>query len=170
MAHATIRVQFGNPDAASAANAHLSAEIDSRNDGLNGGKTSFAPGESVYILVYKTNNVSITQAASSAGSITQSGSATVEIEEDVMFEDTDTGNLGRPVTGGIAGTVWMGRSLGSLSVQADKTTVKASQKGIAVARVKYTTHALVYKLSSPTSLNGLEDFSILAVIQGEVKA
>lgn len=170
MANATIRVQFGNPDAASAANAHLSAEIDSREDGLNGGKTSFAPGEPVYILVYKTDNVNITQAACSAGSLTAINTVTVEVEEDVMFDDADTGSLGRPATHGIASTVWIGRSLGGLSVQADMTTVKAGQKGIAVARVQYTTRALVYKLSSPTTINGLTDFSILAVIQGEVMA
>ena len=67
MANATIRVQFGNPDGSEAA-GHLSAEIDTRPGGLNGGRTSFNPGETAYILVYKSDNVSITDTICSAGS------------------------------------------------------------------------------------------------------
>lgn len=38
MANATIRVQFGNPDG-SGSDGHLSAEVDTRPDGLNGGRS-----------------------------------------------------------------------------------------------------------------------------------
>ncbi len=63
MANATIRVQFGNPDGSggpggSGASGHLSAEVDTRAAGLNGGRSSFSPGETVYILIYKSDNVS----------------------------------------------------------------------------------------------------------------
>jgi hypothetical protein len=53
MANATIRVQFGNPDGSNGSDAsgHLSAEVDTRPSGLNGGRSSFSPGETVYILV-----------------------------------------------------------------------------------------------------------------------
>ena len=59
MANATLRATFGNPDGSDAA-GHLSAEIDTRPTGLNGGRNAFNPGETVYILVYKTDNVTIT--------------------------------------------------------------------------------------------------------------
>lgn len=168
MANATIRVQFGDPAAALSANAHLSAEIDTRPDGLNGGRSSFSAGEDVYLLVYKSSNVTISQAVASAGSVSSVGSTVVNVEEDVMFEDSETSNIMRPATRGITDTLWLGRSLGALTLQSDKTTVKAAQKGIAVARVTYKTDALVYKLTSPAQLAGLTDFLILVVIQGDV--
>ena len=165
MANATIRVQFGNPDGSEAV-GHLSAEIDTRPGGLNGGRTSFNPGETAYILVYKSDNVSITDTICSAGSLTSQGTAVVSVTEEIMFEDADTANLGKPARTGISQTVWYGRSLGNLSLQSDKVTVKASAKGVGVAKVTYDALARVYALSSPSTLNGETDFSILALIKG----
>ncbi|MEO1752006.1 hypothetical protein [Thiofaba sp. EF100] len=165
MAQATIRVQFGNPDG-SGADGHLSAEIDTRPDGLNGGKSSFNPGETVYILVYKSDNVAITGTSCSAGSLSERGSTVVKVEDELMFEDDDTAQLSKPARSGLSQAVWYGRSLGGLSLQPDKVTVKASSKGVAVAKVTYDAQALVYALASPSTLNGETDFSILALIKG----
>ena len=165
MANATIRVQFGNPDGSEAA-GHLSAEVDTRPKGLNGGRTSFSPGETAYILVYKSDNVSITDTICSAGSLSSQGSAVVSVIEEIMFEDADTANLGKPAPAGILQTVWYGRSLGSLSLQSDRVTVKSAVKGVGVAKVTYDALAQVYALSSPSTLNGETDFSILALIKG----
>lgn len=164
MANATIRVQFGNPDSEAA--GHLSAEVDTRPDGLNGGKSSFNPGETAYLLVYKTDNVSITDTVCSAGSLIAQGSTTVTVTEELMFEDVDTASLSKPARAGLSQSIWYGRSLGNLSVQSDKLSVKAETKGVAVAKVTYDTLAYVYALSSPATLNGETDFSILAIIKG----
>lgn len=164
MANATIRVQFGNPDG-SGAEGHLSAEVDSRPDGMNGGRSSFSPGETVYLLVYKTDNVNITDTICSAGSLSSNGTANVTVTEEVMFEDSDTATLPKPASGAVS-SVWQGRSLGSLTLQSDKLTVKAGAKGVAVAKVTYIAQAQVYALSSPSSINGETDFSILALIKG----
>ena len=51
MSTATIRVSFGD-GSSSVPGAHLSAEVDSRPTGLNGGKTSFQPGDSCWFLVF----------------------------------------------------------------------------------------------------------------------
>ena len=88
MANATIRVQFGNPDG-SGSDGHLSAEVDTRPDGLNGGRSSFSPGETAYILVYKSDNVSITDTICSAGSLSSQGTAVVSVTEEIMFEDAE---------------------------------------------------------------------------------
>jgi len=165
MANATIRVQFGNPDGSAAA-GHLSAEIDTRPDGLNGGRTAFSPGETAYLLVYTSDNVIITDTICSAGSLTAQGSAVVTVIEELMFEDVDTANLGKPARSGLSQTLWYGRSLGSLTLQSDKVTVKSAAKGVAVAKVSYDALAQVYALSSPATLNGETDFSILALIKG----
>lgn len=166
MANATIRVQFGSGSAGGGeAQGHLSAEIDTREDGLNGGRSSFEPGETVYILVFTSANVRITDAICSAGSLASSGTAVVPVTEEVMFEDTDTASLNKPARSGLAEVVWFGRSLGELSLT-DATSVRASQRGIAVAQVRYEALAQVYALSSPSTLNGQSDFSILALIRG----
>jgi len=167
MANATIRVQFGSPDGQSGGSqGHLSAEVDARPQGLNGGKTSFSPGETVRILVYKSDNVSITETICSAGSLSAQGTAIVTITDELMFEDTDTASLSVPARAGIDASVWYGRSLGTLTLQSDKVTVKASVKGVGVAKLTYDAQALVYALASPASLNGESDFSILALIKG----
>jgi len=165
MANATIRVQFGNPDG-SGANGYLSAEVDTRANGLNGGRSSFSPGETAYILVYKSDNVSITETVCSAGSLTAQGTALVSVTEEIMFEDADSATLGKPARSSLAQSVWFGRSLGALTLQYDKVTVKAQAKGVAVASVTYDALAQVYALASPATLNGQTDFSILALIKG----
>jgi len=165
MANATLRVQFGNPDG-SGATGHLSAEVDARTEGLNGGRTAFSPGETVYLLVYRTDNVSITETACSAGSLSAQGSAVVTVTEELLFEDTDTATLDKPVRSDISQVAWYGRSLGGLALQPDKITLKAANKGVAVAKVSYDALAWVYALASPATLNGETDFSILALIKG----
>jgi len=165
MANATIRVMFGSASGG-APTGHLSAEIDARPGGLNGGKTSFNPGETAYLLVYKSSNVVITGVWCSAGSIAPHGSTTVTVTEDVMFEDADRATLHKPVKNALASVEWIGRSLGNLTLGADKMTVTADTSGIAVSRVSYEVDALVYALTAPASINGKTDFSILALIKG----
>lgn len=164
---ANITVSFGD-SAADGANGHLSAEIDGRPTGLNGGKTSFAPGDKAHFLVYKSSNVTYDTPIASAGTIAAGGKGiTVEKEDDIQFADTDTANLSIPAES-IVSVTWMGRSLGSLSLQGDKTTVKVSAKGVAVARVKYACKADAWSLQSPATLGGLTDFSILVFILGHL--
>ena len=165
MANATIRVQFGTPDGAEA-EGHLSAEVDTRPNGLNGGRNAFNPGETAYILVFASDNVAITDTICSAGSLTSKGTALVSVTEELMFEDTDTATLGKPARGAISSPVWYGRSLGGLSLLPDKITVKTASKGVAVAKVTYDALANIYALASPSTLNGETDFSILALIKG----
>lgn len=168
MAFTTIRVQFGNAATTDGggASGHLSAEVDTRPNGLNSGKSSFSPGETVYVLVYKTDNVTIAETLCSAGSLSAQGTTLVTFNDEVMFEDAETATLRVPAHGGITSTTWYGRTLGTLAVQSDHTTVRAAVKGVGVAKVTYQAMAQIYALSSPASLNGETDFSILAIIKG----
>lgn len=164
MANATIKIQFG---ADSTTGSHLSAAVDDRPTGLNAGKTSFAPGDDVYILVYKSADVVITATDCSAGSMAAAGSALVELTQELVFEASATATLDVPAsTGALQSTTWLGRSLGALSLGADNTTCSAASAGVAVAVVTYRTSALVYRLSTPATLNGSTDYSVLVLIQG----
>lgn len=162
---ANITVSFGE-QAGAAEFGHLSAEIDDRPTGLNGGNTSFAPGDTAYFLVYQSSNVSHDTPIASAGSIVTASVGSVQKEVDVQFPDTDTASLPIPADS-IVGVQWLGRSLGSLALQ-DEQTVKASAKGVAVARVTISTTPSAYGLQSPGSLGGETDFSVLVFIQGHL--
>lgn len=165
----TIQVSFGSQsDAASAANAHLSAEIDDRPDGLNGGKTSFKPGDTAWFLVYKSTNVNIASVDSSAGTLS-SGQAVTGISkvQDVTFSDSNEGSLQVPATS-ISATKWLGRSLGVPSLQGNMSSVSVPSKGVAVAKITYLCDATAYSITSPATLEGETSFTIAILVLGEL--
>lgn len=75
-------------------------------------------------------------------------------------------SLGKPARSGIAQSVWYGRSLGSPDPAIRQGLGQGIFKGVGVAKVTYDALAVVYALSSPATLNGETDFSILALIKG----
>lgn len=167
-ANATIRVTFGA--GSEEAGAHLSAEIDTRPAGLNGGKSSFFPADDVYFLLYKSSNVEVDSIDCSAGSVAlHAGAVTVTKTEDFNFEDTDSITLDVPADA-ITSHKFIGRDLGALTLQADKMTVKAATKGLAVCRITYTATAAAYVLRSPATVSGETDFTILVLVVGKVVA
>lgn len=164
---ATIAVKFTNPGELEGANAVLSAEVDSRTNGLNAGKSSFIPGEVVRILVYKSDNVNLISAESTAGSVTAEGTALVEKTEELQFVHTDSAELSVPAERILTST-WYGQSLGDLVLAPDKKTVRVPQKGLGLLSITYEARATIGALVSPTSVNGAVDFSILVLITGEI--
>ena len=165
---ANITVSFGaEAGAAEAAGSHLSAAIDDRPDGLNGGDTSFNPGDVAHFLVYKSDNVTHERPILSAGSMNVIGGVSVTRVEDVTFANEDTATLSVPASGGVS-VKWMGKNLGAIALQPDKMTIKASAAGVAVGRVTYTARATAYGLISPLMVHGETNFSILVYIRGHV--
>lgn len=161
---ANITVSFGAGTTASES-SHLSAEIDDRPEGLNAGDTSFAPGDTAHFLVFQSDGVTHDAPVSSGGSIGSGSTITVEREDELTFADEDTAELSVPAAG-LGAITWYGNALGGLALQPDKKTVKASAKGVAVAKVKYTASATAYGLTSPATLAGAVDYSILVYILG----
>ena len=160
----TVQISFG--DAGAAAGAHLSAEVDSRPDGLNAGKSSFVGGEPVYVLVYKSNNVTIKEKILSAGTIFSAGSAVVEHEEFITFSNTRESSISKPASGSLDVT-WYGKSLGGISVAGDGVSLTASSAGVAIAKVVYKSNAQAFRLATPLTLGGSKEYSILLYILGE---
>jgi len=168
----TIVVQFGTaPTTQAGAVGHLSAEIDSRPTvagGLNNGQTGFAPGSVIYLLVYRSTHVRVASASTSAGSISTTGSvATVMLTEDVSFTNSRDASLSRPVVS-VNSVTWMGSSLGVLTVQPDRMTVRATSSGVAVARVTYTAQAEVWRLTTLSSVGGQTSYPVQVAFQGEI--
>jgi len=158
----TVQITFGGADGA---RPHLSAEVDSRPEGLNKGKTSFTAGDPVHVLVYKSPSVTITGAQVSAGSLHTAERQMVQVEDVVTFADKREASLSRPAAGPLQVT-WFGRSLGGLSVGEDGVSVMASSAGVAVARVRYTAWAQAYRVSTPTAVNGEKNYSLLFFVAG----
>lgn len=165
-ASATIQVQFGAESAYST--RHLSAQIDTREDGLNNGKSSFSPGEMVAFLVFEGPGVTHDYPVCSAGSVALfdwQGEGLLE-EHDVMFQNNDSVTVGKPIAE-LLNVTWVGRSLGDLTLQDDKLTLRATNEGVAVARIEYrTVTPKAYVLQSPQTIAGLSDYAILVYIEG----
>lgn len=168
----TLTVSFG----ADSGTDSLIAEIDSRSDGLNKGKTSFRPGDDVYILVYRSNNVTIQEVVSSKGGIAldlSAGVQIVELTDTVIFANERESSVSKPVSGAFD-VSWWGNDLGAMTLDNDQRTLSLSQDPstpsdpvyAGVASVDYTSEADVYKLTN-TLIPNLSEYEIVIVIVGE---
>ena len=160
---ASLVVNFGQED-----QGILTAEIDDRATGYNGGETSFAPGETVAFLIYKTSNVNVNTPVVSLGAVAQiAGAQTLAKEEFLTFEDEKTATTSFPVLSGFTST-WLGNNLGSVNVT-DQQTITAATKGVGVLRVNYNTQFTPWRLTNvPLSVDGLTAFPILIFVSGEI--
>jgi len=187
---ASFTVNLGG---AEATGSHLSAEIDSRPNGKNLGKTQFAPGDSVFFLIYKTDNVAPLYVTSSAGSVAYDSETTVKKIEDTLTFNTIDGletSVSKPISA-ITSQAWQGVDLGAPALQADLMTFKlpdslktvalpdeseaAFEKRqlaaarIAVSKIQYEANAQVWRLSTPLQVNGGQtEFEVSVLITGYV--
>lgn len=106
---ATLNVSFSD-DASTGAEGLLKLEIDDREDGPNGGDTSFKPGEDVYYLLFKGDSVTLVSGGhiATAGGITSQGAATKSVDENITFSNSDSGSLGYPPDGAVT-MKWIGK-------------------------------------------------------------
>ena len=105
---ATLNVSVSD-DATDEGGGVLKLEIDDREDGLNGGDTSFAPGDDAYYFLFKDANVTVIHHETTAGGKSSAGSGTKAIDENITFSNSDTSSLGYPPSGGVT-MKWLGRS------------------------------------------------------------
>lgn len=157
---ASIVVNFGD---SAAEDALLRAEIDSRETGLNGGVTSFSPGESAYILTYK-ENISSILAQVSAGSISLHSTGSRQVTQELSFAGTNQASLQYPAAS-IDSVTWIGNDLGTLTYVGG-ASVRSQTTGVGIAKVTYTTNFTAYRLNAPATLNGLTSFNILVLFTG----
>lgn len=159
-------VQF-SPESTGGPSSILRAEIDAFDGGLNGGKTSFIPGDSPVFLVYKSSNVTIDSITVSLGSAASLGQVTTpeKIEEDISFIDSDTANTSYPVHSGFE-SKWIGNALGAANLVGD-SLVRANAKGDAILKVKYYSRPNAYRITGiPNEYDGETTFSTLVVVRG----
>lgn len=144
----------------------LTAEVDGFETGLNGGDTSFVPGDSPGFLIYKSSNVIIDSITPSVGSISNLGSAfTPEpIEDFLTFTDSRTASVNKPIYSGFT-SKWLGNNLGA--VTRSEVNVTAANNGVGVLKVSYNSFYSQHRLTNvPTVLNGETSFPVVIYIIG----
>ena len=99
---ATLNISFSDSSAGGGA---LSLEIDDRPNGLNGGNTSFKPGDEVGFLRFKADFIKIDTQSSTSGVIESAGSGTKAISGDdadyITFSGSNTASLKYPAAGNV---------------------------------------------------------------------
>ena len=140
--------------------AIISAEIDARPAGLNGGNTDFVAGDSIGYLVF-LSGAKITRQTATAGHIISAGNGQAEIEEILTFEATKTATATKPVSGGFSAQ-WIGLDGGPLSVT-KPNLISAQKSTIGLASVSYQSAYQSYRLQGvPTAID-----QVLIVIEAE---
>lgn len=149
-------------------NGLLKAEIDSREDGFNQGRTSFVPGDDAHFLVYLGDNTSLADIDTTLGVVSFQQNGGREVTETVQFtKQQRTATLGYPVTSGLS-VNWMGANPGTPQLRGDSELV-LPQAGLGIATVTYNTTFRVYRLSNlPSTVNGKSDYAVLIELTGEV--
>ena len=151
----------------------LSVEFDSREDGYNGGSTTFLPGQVVYYLVDKSSNVTITNQVSSAGTLSFVAFSNESKEEFITFANAAEASVGYPISGNYS-TKWIGRSPSGNLVKTDSQTFRIQNSdgtenpSVAVLKLNYTVQHRVYKLSGlGSTLSGESSYQVMIVVFGE---
>lgn len=107
----------------------------------------------------------MTDIQASAGGVSTYSPGDVEVEQDLNFAFSRTASLSSPAVG-FSSIVWLGRSLGDLSLDSDGVTVRADASGTAVARVKAVTRPIGVRIATPGRLAGASDYTIVVGVKG----
>ena len=169
---ASLNVTFGEEEGTDGTEGQLKLEIDDRADGLNGGDTSFAPGDDVYFFRFSDSNVSVLEQFSTAGGISPSGTADKAVDENITFANSDTGSLSYPPSGSVS-LSWLGRCYeiqtdGSVSpnttlpeVTRSNLKMAGGKKVAGILRAEYSSAGSLFKLSGvPVDFEEISLFAI----------
>ena len=167
---ASLNVTFGED--AEGTEGQLKLEIDDRPDGMNGGDTSFSPGDNVYFFRFKDSNVTVLDQFVTAGGISNAGSASKAVDEQITFSNSDTGSLGYPPTGSVS-LSWLGRCYeirtdGSIrsntslpEVTGSNLKMRDGKKVAGILRAVYSSSGALFRLSGvPVDFTEVSIFAI----------
>jgi hypothetical protein len=157
-----VVVQFGD------ASVSAFVEIDDRPEGFNHGKTSFAPGDIVYMLLFMPTGYEVKYFAPTAGLLQKTGDDMKVIEDTIQFINEDSNTPQYPVDDPVAiganlPVVWLGNNLGNIAKKGE-FLLSLPQRGtgadgkpiplyrIGIGNVTYKAACQVWKLSGVPQL------------------
>lgn len=138
----------------------LKLEVDDRPTGLNLGNTSFTPGSSPGLLLYKSSNVTNLYKTTSEGSLSAVGNITIQKKESLTFAKVTEAELSYPCVGGFS--VVRSRGVGGAHLVGE-TKVAIPTAGVGVVEVVYNTVAQGFRL-----INTVGDMPVVVYAEGEV--
>lgn len=109
---ATLNVNFSAEDGSGGSGAGIKLEIDDREDGLNNGDTSFAPGDDAYFFMFVDESrveLITTTPVTTAGGVSSAGTGTKDIDEHITFSNSSEAQLGYYPSGSVTYR-WLGRA------------------------------------------------------------
>lgn len=152
----------------------FNAEVDGRDDGLNNGNTSFQPGATIFILLFKTDDVTTLDAITSKGNLVKQGTSQYAVTGFAEFANETESSLSYPVPAGASLTTrWLGNNLGAFTIRNQSAIVLSTDKTalgdpfVGVLEYSYTAVATIYKLEN-TMITGAVPYEILCYWAGEV--
>ena len=143
LAKASLTIEF----VSSVADGHsLSLEVASED---NNGKTSFAPGDSVYFRLYQIGDFNYNIGSTNGSIALTNNNLLSDEEEDITFEPNDkVKDLQKPIDT-LTNIYWYGNSLGSLTKATESSiTLGTSATGYGVTNIKYTSPYKKYLLTN----------------------
>lgn len=169
---ASLNVSFSS-DSSADSGANLKLEIDDREDGLNGGNTSFGPGDTAYFFLFKDDAVTLvtTTPRTSAGGITSEGSGTKKVDDYETFSNSSSSSLNYPPNGAVS-MQWIGVCYSlvgtTLTINTDLPVCNGSslkmannKNVIGVLRCQYNTTGSLWRLSNvPTDIPEVVIFAV----------
>ena len=171
---ATLNVSF--QDETDGASGVLKLEIDDREDGLNGGDTSFKPGDTPGFFLFKDDNVTlVVLPKASASNPVPQGLGTKDVDENVTFSNSDTASLGYPPQGGVT-MEWLGQSfsLTGTAVSSNATLpdvngselrIPGGKNVIGILHCTYTTQGSLFTLPNvPLDIPEVVIFAVGTVV------
>lgn len=140
----SVTVSFASASSAEGTSI-FSAEVDTRDDGFNNGKSSFYKGDSPVILLYSSPNILLTKIQQSEGTYTDLGFGTTLIEESLTFTNSREEDLDKPYHSAfeIVGAM---PALPIWTLADNKILLPANT--VAVANIKYVAVFRAYRITN----------------------
>ncbi|MBF0370987.1 MAG: hypothetical protein HQL52_16180 [Magnetococcales bacterium] len=146
----------------------LAAEIDPRPEGNNLARTTFYAGDTVHFWVTTGPTVSLEQVSASTGRLNLNALENMSMTDDVVFLASDQAVLPRPAQS-IQSIIWLGTSLGSLSLGEDGRTITANSEGTSIARITSLVSVRHVSIESPNKQSSLEAFPVQISLTGDTE-
>lgn len=153
-------VVIGFEGSASKKDELFSAEVDSREDGYNGGKTSFYKGDAPVVLLFSTYGVALNRIVQSEGANVYLGEGTFTVEESLVFANTRSEKLDKPYLSNmeIVGSM---PAIGSWQVSGNELLLPNNV--VAVVNVRYTSWFRAYRITNTSG-----DYPVVVYFEGVI--
>jgi hypothetical protein len=152
VAEQSISITFVTKEVA--AGKALVVDLDAEK---NEDKSQFLYGEKAYFRIFTYPENMKIAIIESDGNITTEGNGLFEEEENIVFANVSEASCSKPISS-IKSSKWLGESLGAIAVEGNK--IKASSKGVAILKLKYTASFRRYGLQ----LGGRSDDSYTVLV------